>query len=91
VAQKRNSQRSEVSEQQREARRILNRVEREAEQVGTSSMARTANKVRDHFLGEEKHQDDKIEIMGKRIGRGLAILVFVILAFTLVSNYILPQ
>ena len=75
----------------RDARRILNRVERESEKVGTSSMARTANKVRDHFLGEEMPQDDHIEILGKRIARGLAILAFVGLAISLYINYIAPQ
>ena len=73
----------------RDARRILN--ERESEKVGTSSMARTANKVRDHFLGEEMPQDDHIEILGKRIARGLAILAFVGLAISLYINYIAPQ
>ena len=75
----------------RDARRILNRVERESEKVGTSSMARTANKVRDHFLGEEKPEDDHIEILGKRIARGLAILAFIGLAISLYINYIAPQ
>lgn len=83
-------QRSE-DHQTREARRILNRVERESEKVGTSSMARTANKVRNHFLGEEFPEDDHIEVLGKRIARGLAILAFAGLALSLYINYIAPN
>ncbi len=76
------------AERGREAQRILNRVEHEAEQVGASTMARTANKVRDHFMGEEKQTDDPAEIWGKRIGRGLAVIAFVVLAISLYLNYV---
>lgn len=78
-------------ERKREAQRILNRVEREVEQVGASTMARTANKVRDHFMGEEKSRNDPAEIWGKRIGRSLAVIVFIGLAISLYVNYIAPQ
>jgi hypothetical protein len=91
VAQEKASKHRPKDESAREARRILNRVERESEKVGTSSMARTANKVRDHFLGEEIPQDDHIERLGKRIARGLAILAFFGLALSLYINYIAPQ
>jgi hypothetical protein len=91
VAQEKASKHRPKDESAREARRILNRVERESENVGTSSMARTANKVRDHFMGEEVPQDDHIEILGKRIARGLAILAFFGLALSLYINYIAPQ
>ena len=91
MAQKKASKNRPNDEREREANRILNRVERESEKVGTSSMARTANKVRDHFLGEEAPQDDKIEILGKRIARGLAVVAFVGLAVSLYINYIAPQ
>ncbi len=91
MAQEKASNHRPKDESEREADRILNRVERESENVGTSSMARTANKVRDHFMGEEIPQDDHIEILGKRIARGLAIVVFVGLAYSLYINYIAPQ
>jgi hypothetical protein len=90
VAQKRVKKHPVEDERKREARRILNRVERESEQVGTSSMARTANKVRRHFLGTETPADDHIEILGKRIARGLAIVAFVALAISLYINYVAP-
>jgi hypothetical protein len=90
VAKKGIDQKSAEEEKKREARRILNRVERESERVGTSSMARTADKVRDHFLGEEQLRDDKIEILGKRIARALAAVAFIALAVSLYFNYIAP-
>jgi hypothetical protein len=86
-----NNKRPDEAEKKREARRILNRVDRESEQVGTSSMARTANKVRDHFLGEENPQNDRIEVLGKRIARGLAVIAFIVLAVSLVVTYMVPQ
>ncbi len=88
MVQKGVKKQSVEDEREREARRILNRVERESEQIGSSSMVRTANKVRSHFLGEEDPGDDHIEVLGKRIARGLAIVVFVILAVSLYVNYI---
>lgn len=91
MAQKNAKKHPVEDERKREARRILNRVERESEQVGTSSMARTANKVRRHFLGEEIPGDDHIEVLGKRIARGLAIVAFAALAVSLYINYIVPQ
>ncbi len=86
-----NKQKSDREQRRKEAQRILNRVERESEQVGTSSMARTANKVRDHFLGEDTSQNDRTEIIGKRIARILAALAVVALAVSLFVNYIMPQ
>ena len=86
-----NNQKSAQDERKREARRILNRVEREADQVGASAMARTANKARDHFLGEDAPREDAVEIWGKRIGRGLAALAFIVLAISLYLNYVAPK
>ena len=82
---------NELKEQKREAQRILNRVERESEQVGTSSMARTANKVRNHFLDDKNAANDRIEVIGRRIGRGLAIIAVIGLAAFLFIKYIIPQ
>ena len=78
-------------ERQIEAQRILKRVERESEQVGDSSMARTAKKVQDHFLASEAQDDDRIEVLGKRIGRILSVIVFVFLAIFLFNTYIAPK
>lgn len=72
-----------------EAGRILRRVASESETLGSSSMARSANKLKDHLSGADNPDDDKIEILGKRIGRGLSALAFVALAIYLVSTYVL--
>ena len=88
MAKNENNQRTIDKEQKREAQRVLNRVARESEQVGTSSMARTADKVRDHFLAEEAPRDDKVEIWGKRIGRGLGAIVFIGLVIYLIKTYV---
>ena len=88
MARKNHDQKSVETEKAKEAQRIINRVERESEQLGTSSMARTANKVRDHMMGEEASKDDKVEVMGKRIGRILAVAFIVFLIYTLYAKYV---
>ena len=82
---------STEDERRREAQRILNRVERESEQVGTSSMARTADKVRDHFMGTENPRNDRIEVLGKRIARWLALMAVVAMVVSLYIKYVAPQ
>lgn len=76
---------------QEESRRILERAHRESESIGTSSMARTANRVAEHFKGGEDPKDDNIEIWGKRIGRGLGLIAVIALTWHLVATYILPK
>ncbi len=88
MARKNHDQKAVDAQKAKEAQRIINRVERESEQLGTSSMARSANKVRDHMMGEEAPEDDKVEVMGKRIGRILAVAFIVFLIYTLYTNYI---
>ncbi len=88
MARKNHDQKSVETEKAKEAQRIINRVERESEQLGTSSMARTANKARDHMMGEEASKDDKVEVMGKRIGRILAVAFIVFLIYTLYAKYV---
>ena len=63
------------SEIEKESRRILDRVNIDSETVGSSSLARSAEKTRDHFLGKDADPDDPIEIWGKRIGRVLSIAI----------------
>ena len=72
-----------------EARRALEAVERDAETLGASSLARTANRARDHFAGTDDPADDRIEIWGKRIGRGLGLIAVIALAIHLVVTYVL--
>lgn len=73
-----------------EARRILERVSRDSESLGTSSLARVADRLSTHFGGRENPKDDEIEIWGKRIARLLALAAFIVLAIHIVTTYILP-
>ncbi len=79
------------NDDKREAQRILDRIERESETFGTSSMARTAGKVRDHFMGKDAPADDRVEVLGKRIARVLALIAVIALATSLYVKYIAPQ
>ena len=65
-----------------EAQDALDRVKRDSESFLGSSMARAA----DHFAGKDAPPDDKIEILGRRIGRALSLLLFVVLAWWLGSQ-----
>lgn len=75
------------SETDKESRRILDRVNIDSETVGTSSLARSAEKTRDHFLGKDADPDDPIEIWGKRIGRVLSIAIVLYLVTYLYNMF----
>ena len=71
-----------------EARRIIERVNRETETVGTSSMLKASNKVRDHYGAADVDQDNRIEVLGTRIGRTLGLLFFIGLLIYMVKTYV---
>jgi len=71
----------------KESRRILDRVNIDSETVGSSSLARSAEKTRDHFLGKDADPDDPIEIWGKRIGRVLSIAIVLYLVIYLYNMF----
>jgi hypothetical protein len=75
------------SEADKESQRILDRVNIDSETVGTSSMVRSAEKARDHFLGKDADPDDPIEIWGKRIGRVLSIVIVAYLITYLYNTF----
>lgn len=68
-----------------EARRALERVERETETIGRSSGAKIGRRMADHFAARDAQggapggETDPIEVWGKRIGRLLAVPFFVFL------------
>lgn len=76
-------------EREREAREALERVRRDTETVGTSSLARMSHRLQDHFtakdaLGADGHgRTDPVELWGRRIGRGLSLVGVVVLALWL--------
>lgn len=76
-------------EREKEARRILDRVDRDSETIGTSSFARNVNRLTNHFKGTENPEDDEIEIWGKRIARILALIAFIALFIHVMNTYIL--
>jgi len=73
-----------------EAKRILDRVHRESETVGTSSMARTTEQFKKHVAGMDGNaeDDDPIEVLGKRIGRSLGWIAVVLLIIYLLNTYV---
>ena len=73
------------AERQQEARRALERVARDSETIGSSSLARAAR----HFKARDGSQDDDLEILGKRIGRALSLVAFVGLALYLFYTYVM--
>ncbi len=74
---------SKSDENDRESRRILDRVERESDVVGRSALARTAEKARDHLAAADVDDRDGTEVWGTRVGRVLAIIAFAGLAIWL--------
>jgi hypothetical protein len=58
---------------------------------GSATMARAARRAGDHFAGADAHQDspdDPIELWGRRIGRALSAIAFVVLAIYLYLTYV---
>ena len=71
-----------------EVRATLERVARDSETVGGSSMNRVGRRLGDHFaardaVGADRGETDPIELWGRRIGRALSLIGVVLLAFWL--------
>ena len=81
--------RQSEAERKAESERILERVARDSETIGSSSFARTTNRLASHFLGRDGEQEDRIEVWGKRIGRTLGLFAFIGLAIYLFMTYVL--
>ena len=83
-----------VDDQAAEAKRILDRVARESETVGSSTMVRSAIQPGQHGADPQREsgstpQDDPIEILGRKIGRSLGWIAVVFLLIYLVKTYVL--
>jgi len=75
-------------EREKQSREALERVARESETIGTSSLARVGRRLGDHFAGADAVGDagggtDPVEIWGRRIGRALSLLGVVVLGYWL--------
>jgi len=81
-------------EQRREALRTLESL-REQDTFATSALARSATRAADHFAARDAMKDamapdgsvDRIELWGRRIGRGLSLAGVVALAVYLYVSY----
>jgi hypothetical protein len=72
------------NDMERESDRILGRISRESD-GGSSLFARTARRARDHVSARDMDGDDRIELLGTRIGRVLGLILLAGLIVYLVS------
>jgi hypothetical protein len=80
--------REEIDRARREqAERDLKAATAGAETVATSTLARQADRARAHFGGADAEPGDKIELWGRRIGRGLSLIAFLGLLIYLAVTY----
>ncbi len=75
-------------ERERQSREALQQVARDAETIGTSSLARVGRRVGGHFAGSDAVGDadgrtDPVELWGRRIGRVLSLIGVIVLAYLL--------
>ena len=72
-----------------ESRAALDRVSRESETVGSSSIARAGQRLGDHFSGRDAEGEgddgstDWAELWGRRIGRAVSVVLAVVLTWWL--------
>lgn len=71
---------------QREARRIIDRIERETDPGGTGIVSRTMRRAEDHFGAADADRDDPIEVWGTRIGRAVGLVLTLALLAWLVTS-----
>ncbi|TCD13856.1 hypothetical protein [Oricola cellulosilytica] len=66
-----------------EARRTLERAERDSEVFGQSTFARTVDRARSHMAADDADPNDPVEVWGRRTGRALGVVAFAVLAIWL--------
>lgn len=59
-----------------------------SEVFGTSAFVRQAKRASAHFSGADADPGDRIEVWGRRIGRGLSMVALVGLVWYLASTYL---
>lgn len=70
----------------RQAKRALDRLGEEGGLSASPVMKSAANNVRDHFTAKDADKNDKVEVWGTRIARGLALLAFVGLVLWMIGQ-----
>lgn len=83
------SKKPKSTDTEAESKRILERVAQESETVGTSSVKRVAERVKDHMTAQDTDQNEWAELWGTRIGRALGAVFVVVLIIYLVRTYVL--
>jgi hypothetical protein len=87
--------REREEKQRREALESLRQLG-ERDTFATSALARTAQRASDHFAAKDAMADaraaggsvDRIELWGRRIGRGLSLVGLIVLAVFLYFTYV---
>lgn len=82
------TKKSNLTNNEAEAKRILERVAQESETVGTSSVKRVAERVKGHLSANDTQENEWAELWGKRIGRTLGAIFVVVLIIHLLRTYI---
>jgi hypothetical protein len=81
------------AERRRQSEEALSGVVRDAEVIGSSGFARTMRhagvRLESHFGGADADPDDRVEVWGRRIGRGLGLVAAVLLAVHLLRTYVI--
>ncbi|MEM5583517.1 MULTISPECIES: hypothetical protein [unclassified Roseibium] len=74
--------------QRRDALHALDRVEAESETIAGSTFVRMADRARSHLSAGDKDEDDRIEVLGTRIGRSLGVIFAIGLVIYLIVTYL---
>lgn len=64
---------------EKESRRILDRVSREADSGTPNFLTGASRRLRDHVTAVNATQDDPIEYWGTRVGRGLGFIISLVI------------
>jgi hypothetical protein len=73
----------------REALRTLGEL-RERDDIASSALTRAARRAGDHFAAKDAQieaANDRVELWGRRVGRGLSLVAFIALAIYLYVTY----
>jgi len=59
-----------------------------SEVFGSSTFVKQAERAGAHFRGDDADPEDRVEVWGRRIGRGLSLIVFLGLLVYLSATYL---
>ncbi len=71
-----------------DALKALDRAQVDSETIVGSTFVRMAERAKDHMSAADKDEDDRIEVWGTRIGRGLGLIFGIGLAIYLLATYV---